>query len=89
MRGGETPPLIGGGSGGAPADFFKIYVSENAFQTILKSVFPYSMTSVLSKVRHSKPQGGTPIFSYIHRPGLFLGVQNVEFRYFWGFKKNE
>ena len=33
--------------------FYKIYVSENAFQAILKPIFPYSITSILSKVRHS------------------------------------
>ena len=39
-----------------------------------------------------KPQGGggTLIFSYIHRLGLFMGVQNFEFQYFWGgFQKNK
>ena len=34
-------------------------------------------------------RGGTLIFSYIHRLGLFFGVQNFEFNYFWGFQKNE
>ena len=29
--------------------------------------------------------GGTLIFSHIRRLGLFLGVQNSEFQYFWGF----
>ena len=29
--------------------------------------------------------GGTLIFSHIRRPGLFFGVQNFEFQYFWGF----
>ena len=28
--------------------------------------------------------GGTLIFSQIRRLGLFLGVQNHEFQYFWG-----
>ena len=36
-----------------PRKKMKIYVSENAFQAILKPIFPYSMTSILSKVRHS------------------------------------
>ena len=47
------------GSGGAPPDFsfFKIYVSENAFQAILKPIFSYSITSIL-RVRHSNPRGG-------------------------------
>ena len=34
-------------------DFFKIYVSEDAFQAILKPIIPYSITSILSKVRHT------------------------------------
>ena len=29
-------------------------------------------------------QGGTLIFSHIHRLGLFFGVQNSEFQHFWG-----
>ena len=37
--------------------FFKIYVSENAFQAILKPIFSYSITSIL-RVRHSNPRGG-------------------------------
>ena len=32
--------------------------------------------------------GGTLIFSCIHRLRLFLGVQNFEFQYFWGFPEN-
>ena len=34
--------------------------------------------------------GGTLIFSCIRRLGLglFLGVQNFEFQYFWGFSEN-
>ena len=47
-----------GGSGDFPRNFFKIYVSENAFQAILKPSFPYSITSILSKVRHLNPMGG-------------------------------
>ena len=31
---------------------------------------------------------GTLIFSCIHRLGLFLGVQDFEFQYFWGFSEN-
>ena len=66
-----------GGSGELPRIFFKIYVSENAFQAILKPSFPYSITSILSKVRHSNPRGGgggggTLIFSYIRRLRLFF-----------------
>ena len=50
MRGGYNPPLIRGTS---PGKFCKIYVSENSFQAILKSIFSYPITSILSKVRHS------------------------------------
>ena len=52
-EGDEPPPLIRGVRGGSPGFFFKIYVSENKFQAILKPIFPYSITSILSKVRHS------------------------------------
>ena len=31
------------------------------------------------------PRGGTLIFSHIRRLGPFLGVQNSEFQYFFGF----
>ena len=31
--------------------------------------------------------GGTLIFSYIHRLGPFLGIQNFQFQYFWGFSE--
>ena len=41
-----------GGGGEYESFFFKIYVSENAFQAILKPFFPFSITSILSKVRH-------------------------------------
>ena len=63
MRG-EEGRLIEGGPGELPRNFFKIYVSENAFQAILKPSFPYSITSILSKVRHSNPRvwGYTDIF---------------------------
>ena len=49
----DEPPLIRGVPGASPGNFFKIYVSENAFQAFLKPIFPYSITSILSKVRHS------------------------------------
>ena len=60
MRVGWNPPLIGGGGSGVPPPnlFLKIFVSENAFQAILKPFFPYSITSILNKVRHSNPGGG-------------------------------
>ena len=75
MRGGWNPPLIGGGPGMLPRIFFfKIYVSENAFQAILKPIFSYSITSILSKVRHSNPRGDTLILSYVYiGSGYFLG----------------
>ena len=72
-RGGGGSLIEGGPGGGLPWKFFKIYVSENAFQAILKPSFPYSITSILSKVRHSNPRGGTLIFSYIRRLRLFFG----------------
>ena len=43
MRAGVGPSL----------EKMKIYVSENAFQAILKPIFPHSITSILSEVRHS------------------------------------
>ena len=64
--------LIGRGFAGAPPDFFLIYVSENPFQAILKPSFPYSITSTLSKVRHSNLRGYSDI-SCIRRLGLFFG----------------
>ena len=33
--------------------------------------------------------GGGTLLSYISRLRLFFGVQNFEFKYFWGFQKNE
>ena len=75
----RKPLLIGGGS----------YVSENAFQAILKPFFPYSITSILSKVRHSNPSGVLLIFSHKCRRKLFFWVQNFESDIFWGFQKNE
>ena len=51
----ELKPLSHyGGRRASPGNLFcKIYVSENAFQAILKPIFPYSITSILRKVRHS------------------------------------
>ena len=71
--------------------FLKIYVSENAFQAILKPSFPYSITSILSKVRHSNPRGRGVLW-YFHThvgSGYFFlgGGQNFEFRYFLGFSE--
>ena len=34
-------------------------------------------------------QGCTLTFVYIRRLGLFFGVQNFEFQYFWGFSKKK
>ena len=84
MRGGGTPCSLEGVRGCSPGFFFKIYVSENAFQAILKPIFSYSISSILSKVRHSNPMGGgggggaTLILSYVYvcRLGLFF--------FFWG-----
>ena len=53
MRGEMSPLSLGGSGGPPPGKFFKIYVSENAFQAILKPIFAFSITSILSKVRHS------------------------------------
>ena len=47
------PPLIRGVRGSSPGKKFKIYESEKTFQAILKPIFPFSITSILSKVRHS------------------------------------
>ena len=57
MRGAVMEAHWRGDPGELPRKFFKIYVSENAFQAILKPSFPYSITSILSKVRHSNPRG--------------------------------
>ena len=55
-RGGLTPFLLEGGLGVAPPEFFfKIYVSENTFQAILKPIFPYSITSILSRLDTQTP----------------------------------
>ena len=55
MRGGN-PLSLEGGRRTSP-EFFKKSMSENAFQAILKPFFPYSLTSILNKVRHSNPRG--------------------------------
>ena len=90
MSGGRKPSLIGGGFGGAPPGvFFKIYVSENAFQAILKPFFPYSITSVLSKVRHSNPTGVLRYFHTYVGASYFWGFKILNFDIFWGFQKNE
>ena len=62
-----------GGSGGLPRKIFKIFVSENAFQAILKPIFPYSITSILSKVRHSNTLFFAINFSFpCHSPDAFV-----------------
>ena len=43
LEGVGTPRSLEGGPGDLPRIFFKIYVSENAFQAILKPLFPYSI----------------------------------------------
>ena len=89
-RGGGS---LEGASRDLPRNSFKIYVSENAFQAILKPSFPYSITSILSKVRHSNPGGGgggggTMVFSYIRRL-RGVGVKILNFDFFGGFQKND
>ena len=37
--------------------------------------------------RERERERGTLIFPFIHRLGPFLGVQNFEFQYFWGFRE--
>ena len=64
MRGGLNPPFIWGVRGASPGIFFKIYVSENAFQAILKPIFPHLITSILSKVRHSNTLFSAINFSF-------------------------
>ena len=45
-----------------------IYFSENAFQAILEPIFPYSITSILSRVRHSNTLFLTISFAFPCRP---------------------
>ena len=87
-----------GGPGELPLKFFKIYVSENAFQAILKPFLPYYITSILSKVRHSNLRGGggggwgKRILWYFHTyvdSAIFGGYKILNFNIFWGFQKNE
>ena len=49
VRGFIHPLSLGGGG----VRLKKTFVSENAFQAIFKLIFPYSITSILRKVRHS------------------------------------
>ena len=65
---GDEPPLVRGVRGDSPEIFFKIFVSENAFQAILKPIFPYSITSILSKVRHSNTLFFAINFSFPFHP---------------------
>ena len=94
-RGGGGSMSRGGGSGGSvPRFFFKIYVSENAFQAILKLSFSYSITTTLSKVRHSNPGGVYSdifIHTYIGSGYFFVGGGSnfLNFDIFWGFQKND
>ena len=89
MRGGSNPPSLEGDTGDLPQKFFKIFVSENAFQAILKPFFPYSITSILSKVRHSNPRGVLQYFRTYVGSGYLFWVQNFEFQFLGGFQKNE
>ena len=56
MQGGIEPPLI------------KLFVLENAFQAIYIPIFPYAITSILSKVVHSKTLFLTISFAFPCRP---------------------
>ena len=60
--------------------FNKIFVSENAFQGIEKPIFPYSITSILSKVVHSNTLFLTISYAFPCRP---LGAL-VRFPCVWG-----
>ena len=73
---GDVPPLIRGVWGAFPGKFFKIYVSENAFQAILKPIFAFSITSILSKVRHSLNTtcSETPINKFFYDQAQFFLV---------------
>ena len=51
-----------------PRFFFNFYVSENAFQAILKPIFPYSIISIFSRVRHSNTLFLTISFAFPCRP---------------------
>ena len=66
----------------------------------MKPFFPYSITSILNKVRHSNPRGGGGvllIFSYIGRGSgyLFVWFKILNFEFFFlgggggGVQKNE
>ena len=88
-RGEEALAHWRGVRGFSPGFFFKIYVSENAFQAILKPFFPYSITSVLSKVRHSNPRGVLRYFHTYVGASYFWGFKILNFDIFWGFQKNE
>ena len=81
--GGVAAPVIGGGPEEPPMDFFKkIFVSEKTFQAILKSIFPYSITTILRKVRHSNTLFLSISFAFPCRPLCAL----VRFRWVcvWG-----
>ena len=74
----DQPPLYGGGGGGGgqgdlPLIFFLRFVSENTFQAILMPIFPYPITSISSKVRHSNTLSLTISFALPCRPlGAFV-----------------
>ena len=99
-RGGWTPPppppppprsLEGGRGRSSLGKFLKIYVSESAFQAInyWNHFFPYSLTSNLSKVRHSNPRGVLWNFHTCVGAGYFWGFKILNFDIFGGFQKNE
>ena len=44
-----------------------------------------TIIKIPTRVLAPRGGGGTLIFSYIRRLGSFFGVQNCEFKYYWGF----
>ena len=58
MRGGGTPCSLEGDPGDFPRFFSKSMSLRMHFKPFLKPFFPYSITSILNKVRHSNPGGG-------------------------------
>ena len=57
------------------ATFLILFFVTSAFHTLL----PQECVCV-----GGGGEGGAEIFIYIRRLGPFLGVQNLEFQYFWG-----
>ena len=68
---------------------YKIMIILDFLQSKLKDIklFQGNLTYYKRRRFEVLPRWGTLTFSYIPRHGLFLGVQNFEFQYFWGFRK--